>query len=76
MFLLFSMSCGIADTATDMYYITGTNDIKFSKFVTLYDDEGWISNLRKCSLYFLRQKSALHPPPLWTKSRLKPRKLL
>ena len=41
----FSMSCGIADSNNDVYYITGNRNINFSKSATAYDEKGWIEDL-------------------------------
>ena len=38
------MSCGIADHSNEVYYITGNNDIKFSKSVLRYDTLGYLDD--------------------------------
>ena len=44
------MSCGIADTKNDVYFITGNNNSKFSKSVTVYDAGGWFQDLPELNI--------------------------
>ena len=44
------MSCGIADTRNDKYFITGNSNSNFSKSVTVYDAWGWVTDLAELNI--------------------------
>ena len=61
----FSMSCGIADSNNDVYYITGNRNINYSKSATIYEEKGYLDDLaplnrgrrnHACSGYYNHEK--------------------